>query len=74
MPRLHRWRNFKLTLLRSRADGDGLGSIHANGKSAILCYGLLRYLKHGNIMMAINRVQTATSAAPVADKREVKSP
>ena len=74
MPRLHCWRNFKLTLLCSRSDGDGLSSVQANGKSATLHHGLARYLKHGNSMMATNRVQTATAAAPAADKHEVKSP
>ena len=74
MPRLHRWRNFKLALLRNRSDGEGLCSVHANGKSGALCQGLLTYLKHGNSVMAIDRVQTAIAAAPDAATAEVKSP
>lgn len=74
MPRLHRWRNFKLTLLRGRSDGDGLGSVHASGKSGALGHGLLRFLKHGNSVMVTNRFQTAIDSAPAADNAEVKSP
>jgi hypothetical protein len=74
MPRLHRWRNFKLALLRSRSDGDGLGSVHVGGKSVALGHRLLRSLKQENSMVATNRVQTAIAAVPVADKPEVKSP
>lgn len=73
MPR-QRWQNFRLLLLRSRADGDGLGSDHTSGKSGALCKGLLTYLKHGNSVMATNSVQTAIAAAPVTDNAEVKSP
>ena len=74
MPRLHRWRNLKLALLRSRSDGDGLGAVHACGKFGALGKGLLTYLKHGNSMTATNRVQTTIAAAPVAGNAEVKSP
>ena len=74
MPRLHRWRNFKLALLRNRSDGEGLCSVHASGKSGALCKGLLTYLKHGNSLMAPDRVQTIIDSAPAADNAEVKSP
>ena len=74
MPRLHRWRNFKLALLHSRSDGDGLGSGLASGESGALSKGLLTYLKHGNSLMAIDRVQTAIAAAPAAATAKVKSP
>lgn len=37
-------------------------------------HGLLRYLKHGNGMMATNSAQTASVAAPTADHAQVKSP
>ena len=57
-----------------QARGDGLGSVHASGKSGALCKGLLTYLKHGNSVVAINSVQTAIAAATVADNAEVKSP
>ena len=74
MPRLHRWRTLKLTLRRSRSDGDALGSVRASGKSGALGKGLLTYLKHRHCVMAINSVQTTIAAAPVADHAEVKSP
>lgn len=74
MQRLHEWRNLKLTLLHSRSDGDGLGSVHASEKSGALDKGLLRYLKHGNSVRATDRVQTAIGSAPAADTAEVKSP
>ena len=74
MPRLHRWRNFKLTVLRSSSDGDGLGSVLASGESGALSKGLLTYLKHGNNFMAIDRVQTAIAAAPAAATAKIKSP
>ena len=74
MPRLHRWRNFKLALLHSRSDGNGLGSVYASRKSGALGKGLLTYLKHGNSMTAIDRVQTAIDPAPATANAEVKSP
>ena len=74
MPRLHRWRNFKLALLRSGSDGDGFGSVQAGGKSVALGHRLLQSLKHENSMVATNRVQTDIAAVLVADKPEVKSP
>lgn len=74
MPRLHAWRNFKLALLRSRSDGDGLGSVHASGESGALGQRFQQYLKHGNSMMATDRVQTAIDPALAADNAEVKSP
>jgi hypothetical protein len=73
MPR-QRWRNFRLTLLRSRSDGDGLGSVLASGEYGALSKGLLTYLKHGNNFMAIDRVQTAIAAAPAAATAKIKSP
>ena len=74
MPRLHRRRNVKLTLLCSRSDGDGLSSVQESGKSATLRDGLPRYLKHGNGMIATNRVYTAIEPAPTAANAKVKSP
>jgi hypothetical protein len=74
MPRLHRWLNLRLTLLHSRSDGDGLGSVLASRESEALCRGLLTYLKHGNSMTAIDRVPTAIATAPATDNPEVKSP
>jgi len=74
MPRLQRWRNFKLALLRGRPDGDGLGSVHASGESGALDHGLLGYLRHGYKQMAIDRIQTAIAAAPAAANAEVESP
>ena len=74
MPRLHRWRNFKLALLHSRSDGDGLGSVHASGKSGALGKGLLTNLKRWYSVMAFNSVQATTAAAHIADNTEVKSP
>jgi|JI10StandDraft_1071094.scaffolds.fasta_scaffold06972_10 hypothetical protein len=74
MRRLHRWRNFKLALLRSRSDGDGLGSVHASENSGTFGHSLLQPLKHGSSMVATNRVHKAIAAATVADNAEVKSP
>ena len=74
MRRLYGWRNFKLTLLCSRSDGDGLGSVHASGESRTLGPRLLTYLKHGNSVMAINSIQTAIAVGPVPGNAEVKSP
>jgi hypothetical protein len=74
MPSLHRWRNFKLALLRSRSDGDGLCSVYASRKSAALGKGLLTNLKRRYSVMAIHSVQATTAAALVADNTEVKSP
>jgi hypothetical protein len=74
MPRLHDWRNFKLTLLRGRSDGDGFGSVQANGEYEALDKSLLRYLKHGNSVVATDKVQTAIGSAAAADNAEVKSP
>lgn len=69
-----RWRNFKPTSLQSRSDGDGLGSVHASGKSGAFGQVLLRDQKHGNGMLATNIIQTAIAEAPAADNSVVKSP
>jgi hypothetical protein len=74
MPRLHRWRNFKLTLLRSRSDGDGLGLVHASGKSGALGRGLSWHLGHENKMLNTDRIHTTIDSAVVAGNAEFKSP
>lgn len=70
----HGMRNFTLTLLNCEPVGDDLTCAHLSGRSGHPWRGLLRYLKHWNSTLKLNRVQQVSGAVIAHTMCGVKSP
>jgi hypothetical protein len=71
---LHGMRNFTLTLLYGEPGGGDLTCAHLSGMSGHPRRGLLRYSKHWNTTLKLNRIQQVNGAVIAGTMCAVKSP
>lgn len=74
MPRSHRWRIFKLTLLYAGADAGGLPTTRGSGKSEPLWQGLVQYSTPSYARLVGHSGEIVGVEASLTDQSQVKSP